>query len=161
MSVKDGNDTLGPDGIVPLALVFGEFPTLRTILGPRVPRPTLTERAQVAQRARKLMAQELAAAKIRRSMKHKTPSATNHTYEPGDAVLVWREKIVNNRIGEFIGPFPVLAYEPHSKIVVVNQNGEKKRYTTAQIRPYIPEPDVVQDSITELNMQGLADENNA
>ena len=54
MSVQAGNEILGPDGIVTSALVFGEFSTVRTILGPRVPRPTLTERAQAAQRSRKL-----------------------------------------------------------------------------------------------------------
>ena len=61
--MKDGNDTLGPDGIVPSTIVFGEFLTVRTILGPWVPRQTLIERAKVAERARKLMAQELTAEK--------------------------------------------------------------------------------------------------
>ena len=31
MSVEAGNDTLGSDGIVPSDLVFGDFPTVRTI----------------------------------------------------------------------------------------------------------------------------------
>ncbi len=25
-------------------------------------------------------------------------------YDPGDQVLVWREKVVNHRIGEWVGP---------------------------------------------------------
>ena len=61
------------------------------------------------------MAQELATSKIKRSIKHKTPSATDHVYEPGDSVLVRRERIVNNRIGEFIGSFTVRAFDPLSK----------------------------------------------
>ena len=111
ISVKAGNDTLGPEGIVPSALVFGEFLTVSTILGTRVPRQTLTERAQVVQRARKIMAQELADSQMKRSIKHKKPSATDHVYDPGEYALVLRDTIVNNRIGEFIGPFIVLAFE--------------------------------------------------
>ena len=34
MVVKAGNDTLGPDEIISSVLVFGQFPTVRTILGP-------------------------------------------------------------------------------------------------------------------------------
>ena len=43
-----------------------EFPIVRTILGLRVPRQSLTEWVQVAQQARKLLAQERAASKIKR-----------------------------------------------------------------------------------------------
>ena len=39
------NDTLGSEGVVPSALVFGEFPSLRTVSGPLVPRPSLAESA--------------------------------------------------------------------------------------------------------------------
>ena len=47
MSVRAGNGTLGPDGIVPSVLVFGEFPTVISIRGAQVPRPTLTERRKL------------------------------------------------------------------------------------------------------------------
>ena len=96
MSVKRENETLGPDGTGRSALVFGELPTLKTILGPLQPRPALTERAKVIRKSKKLMTHELTAAKIKQLMKHKTPSATVHTYSPGDFVLVWREKIKNS-----------------------------------------------------------------
>ena len=33
------NDTLGPEGIVPSSLVFGEFPSLRSIVGPIILAP--------------------------------------------------------------------------------------------------------------------------
>ena len=80
--MRPGNYTLAPDEIVPSAILFGQFPTVRTILGPRVPRPRLTERARISQRARKLITQELAAAKIKRSIKHKAPSGTDHVSSP-------------------------------------------------------------------------------
>ena len=104
------------------------------------------------------MAQELAASKNKRSIKYKTPSATDHVFVPADSVLVWRERIVNKRVGEFIGPFIVLAFDPLSKNVIVDQNRTKKRYTTAQVAPYKSEPEVLHDLITELNMQGVSNE---
>ena len=54
------------------------------------------------------MVQELAAAKIKRSMKHKTTSSTDNIYMPGEPLPVWRDKIVNNQIDEFIFPFTIL-----------------------------------------------------
>ena len=82
---KTKNDILDPDEIDPSALVLGEFPTLRAILGLQVPNPKLTQCVHAVQRARKLKAQELAAAKIKLSMKHKTLSGTGYTCEPGNS----------------------------------------------------------------------------
>ena len=44
MSVKAMNGTLKPEGIVPSALVSGDFPSVRTRSEPKVPRATLEER---------------------------------------------------------------------------------------------------------------------
>ena len=52
IAVKAMNDTLGPEGTVPSALIFGEFPSLFSFTSILVPRPTLTERAQVALKRR-------------------------------------------------------------------------------------------------------------
>ena len=41
LSVKAMNNTLGPERTVPSALVFGEFPSLQSVSGPVLPRPTL------------------------------------------------------------------------------------------------------------------------
>lgn len=59
-AVKAMNDTLGPEGLVPSALVFGEFPSLRSFEGPIIPRPSLSEKALIAQEARRLMSKHLA-----------------------------------------------------------------------------------------------------
>ena len=98
-AVKAMNDTLGPEGIVPSSLVFGEYPSLRSFVGPVLPRPSLAVRAEVAQEARQLMAKYMAQVRIVRALKHNTPSATDHVYQPGDKVLVWREKLDKNGIG--------------------------------------------------------------
>ena len=70
LSIKAMNDTLGPEGIVPSALVFGEFPSLRAYQGPVVPRPALAEHAQAALNARRYMSQNLARARALRALKH-------------------------------------------------------------------------------------------
>ena len=73
LATKVINDTLGPEGIVPSLLVFGEFLSLRSLSGPILPRPTLAERAQAALDARRLMSRHLAQAKVTRAQRHSTP----------------------------------------------------------------------------------------
>lgn len=46
-----------------------------------------------------------------RAVKHSVPSAEDLEYKPGDKVVVWREKVVNNRTGEWFGPFEVPGME--------------------------------------------------
>ena len=135
LAVKAMNDTLGPEGTVPSALVFGEFPRLRSFEGPIVPRPALAERAEAAQEARPYMAKHLAQVRVKQ--------ATDRTYQPGDKVLVWREKLVENQIGEWIGPYTVTNYDAQAKIVLVqkDENSHHERYNLVQVKPFLsPEP---------------------
>ena len=108
-SVKAINDKLGPEGLVPSALVFGEFLPVFTKSEAPAARLTLKESASVAQSARKEMGKIMAEMRVRRALHHRTPSAADRFYQPGDQVIVWRDKIVNHRIGEWLGPFTVLA----------------------------------------------------
>ena len=63
----------------------------------------------------------MAKARVNRALKHSTPDAADVMYTPGDMVLVWREKIVNNRIGEWMGPYKVEGFDPSSKIVHIRE----------------------------------------
>lgn len=92
LSIKAMNDTLGLEGTVPSALVFGEFPILRSLSGPTIPRPSLAERAEGALQARRYMSQLLARAKVKFSLKHRTSPASDRTYPPSEEVLVCSEK---------------------------------------------------------------------
>ena len=143
IAVKAINDTLGPEGIVPSALVFGEFPSIRNFLGPKVPRATLAERAEVALEARKLMSKHMAMTKVRRALTHQMPSAANHTYAPGDKVLVFREKVIENRIGEWQGPFTVMSYDQPTKTVLVQDEpgSSFSKYNVTQVKPYVEPTD--------------------
>ena len=69
------NDTLRPEGIVPSAHVFGEFPSLRAFRGPIVPRPSLAERAEIVLEERRFMLKQMAAVQIKRATHHQTPTA--------------------------------------------------------------------------------------
>ena len=85
------------------------------------------------------MSKHLARVKVKRAQHHRTPKSTDHVYYPGDRVLVWMERQINNRIGFYRGPFTVLSYDSNSKIVLIEEEPGKapKRYSTAQVKPYV------------------------
>ena len=68
---------------------------------------------------------------------------------PEKMCLVRREKIMNNRIRELIGPFTVLHFNERSNIVAIDQDRFTKRYSTSQIRPFLKKPSMLDESITE------------
>ena len=100
------------------------------------------------------MAEAQAKSRLKREIKHQSPKMQSYTYSPEDKVLVWREKIVNNRIEEFIGPFTALHNDERSAIVAIDQDGVIKRYSSSQIRPFLKQPSMLDDSITERNIEG-------
>lgn len=53
MTVKEINNTLGTEGVVPSALVFSKYPQIRAPGTGILPRPDLAERAKIAEEARK------------------------------------------------------------------------------------------------------------
>lgn len=104
LSVKAVNDTLGPEGLVPSALVFGEFPQVGTRSEVREEMPSLKKRATLADLARREMGERMAELRLKRALHHAVPPACDRSYQPGDKVLVWREKLIADRIGEWLGP---------------------------------------------------------
>lgn len=139
LSIKSMNDTLGLEGLVPSALMFGEFPqVVRSATSPS-PRSTLASSAQVAIAARKEMTQHMAKLRVKRALHHRVPSAADRSYSPGDKVLVWREKQVNNRIGEWLGPFSVLATDDQKKLMYIQDAkiGAARPFGAGQVKPYL------------------------
>lgn len=61
------------------------------------------------------MAKLIAKMRIRRAHHHNTPADANKFYQVDDKVLVWRERIVNHRTGEWVGPFIVLESDESRK----------------------------------------------
>ena len=138
-AVKAMNDTLGPEGLVPSALVFGEYPQIRARSENATERPTTAQRGEVAEMARKEMSRIMATMKTRRALHHAVPPSCDRTYELGDKVLIWREKQVSQRIGEWLGPFEVNAVDYNRKLVFVRdvKIGQARPFNVAQVKPYL------------------------
>lgn len=49
--------------------------------------------------------------RVQRAHRHRVPIAADCVLEFGQEVLLWREKVVENCIGEWIGLFPILAFD--------------------------------------------------
>ena len=130
---------LGPEGGVPSALVFSEFPWLRSFVGPIIPRASLAARALVAQAARRYMAHHLAQVRVKPALHFQTPQETDQTYQTGDKVHVWREKLVENRIGEWSGPYTLYSYDAAARIMLVQKDPESpyERYNITQIITFV------------------------
>lgn len=140
LAVKSINDTLGPEGLVPSALVFGVYPEVYTISEQRRSKLHNFERAKVANYARLEMEKVMADLRLKRAETYAVPPASDAMFHKGEQVLVWREKVISNRIGEWIGPFTVERFEKENKLVHVNISGKIKPFNIAQIKSYhIPE----------------------
>ena len=138
IAVKAMNDSLGPEGLVPSALVFGEYPSVHTKSEVPSPRAALISRAEVANAARKEMEQIMARMRVQRALKHATPISADRAFEVGSEVLVWRENTVDNRIGEFVGPFKVLGTDYERRLVYVQdcKIGPARPFNIAQVKTY-------------------------
>lgn len=78
---------------------------------------TLGERAKSASTARREMEQHMAKLRFQRSLPHNVPPSANSAYQPCGKVLIWREKLISNRIGEWVGPFEVNGVDNTSMLV--------------------------------------------
>lgn len=140
LGIKAMNDTLLPEGLVPLSLVFGDLKWITDLSKTDQPlRPTTDERAFLANEACDEMAQKMENLLVKRSLRHRTPASTDQIYIPGDMPLVWRENIVNNRIGEFLGPYKVRSFNCETKLVYIEDEKSKsiQPFCTTQVKPYI------------------------
>ena len=56
---------------------------------------------------------------------HRTTREMDHVFQPGDQVLLWMEKQVNNSTGTYRGPFIALSIDADSKIVIIEKEPGK------------------------------------
>ena len=80
----------------------------------------------------------MAELRVRRALKHSTPTASSRVNSPGDQMLVWRQRVVDGRIGERLSPFTVLATDETKKIVFVQdvRIGAARPFNIAQVKHY-------------------------
>ena len=83
------------------------------------------------------MTEAQAKSRLKHAIKYQSLKMQSYTCLPGDKVLVWCEKIVNNRMGEFIGAFTVPHHDERSKIVAIYQDVAIKRYSISQMKSFL------------------------
>ena len=125
LAVKASNDTLGPDGYVPSRLVYGVDPALPVV---NARHPAQRERMEALDTAKREMATITAENRIKQALRSKLPPATRYDIQPGDNVLVYREKEK-----EWMGPHRVARI--CKKEVFVDWEGKEKHFNLAQVLP--------------------------
>jgi hypothetical protein len=122
-AVLAANQTLGPEGIVPVTLVLGIIPRISTRL------PNQPERVQAMIGAREEMRKLMAKAKVARALKRAVPPGADQFYAVGDRVLVFREEPEG-----FTGPFRI-EHVDH-KTIYIRDGNQTKAFSRAQVKPY-------------------------
>ena len=93
----------------------------------------------------------MAKALISRAMRHAVPSAADKRYDPGDKVLVWREKVNSNRIGERVWPFDVVDSDEERKLGFVRdvKIGAARPFNVATVKHYLTPEVLAHSFLTE------------
>jgi transposase InsO family protein len=123
-AVHAANETLGPEGIVPVTLVFGIIPRIGNKL------PKQPERVQAMISARHEMREIMAKLKVSRALRRAVPPAADTVLVPGDLVLVFREDPEG-----FSGPFTVQNVVSKT-VFVTNDQGNVKPFSCTQVKPF-------------------------
>lgn len=147
------NQTAGPHGLVPTLLVFGVIP--RTPVTP-VLLPDQHSRMKAMVDARKQMQAVVAKARLRVALSANVPAAADRVVNPGDQVLVYRERPVD----EWVGPFSLVAQR--DKIVWLAIDGVLKQFSVDKIKKYqppatLPTPETTDQSAANPPPAGSAD----
>lgn len=72
------------------------------------------------------------------ALRHNTPSASDISYESGERVLVFGERVIKNRIGERLGPFTIkgVCMERNLDYAQLKDKDSPKAFYLAQVRKY-------------------------
>eukprot|EP00171_Calliarthron_tuberculosum_P023324 IDg23324t1 len=99
------------------------------------------------------MSRHMAKTRVNRALRHKIPSAADRSFTIGDKVLVWREKQVNHRIGEWLGPYEVDSFEPDKKLVFVRETqiGNARPFNITQVKLYHPPDELANTFLSDIH----------
>lgn len=146
------NDTLGPEGLLPLALVFGEYPRTRTDSKPNPVHATVQSRADLATAAWKEIEYKMTKLRVHRAMAHAVPLAAARDYQPGDKFLVWCEKQVSNHISGWLGAFEVTGVDYEKKLVFIRDTpvGPSRPFNVVQVKHYFSPELTAHNFVTDI-----------
>lgn len=118
--------------------MFGEFPQVYIRSEAPDQRGSVARRSKIANAAWLEMQNHMSLLRLNRALKHKTTAAADMSYKVGDNVLVWREKVVVSRIGEWLGPFMISAIDVTNKLVYVQDEhiSGANPFSLAQVKRY-------------------------
>lgn len=90
------------------------------------------------------MSQLMAQMRINRALRHNTPPCADLQYNPDDLVLIWGKNLVNNRIGEVLGPLKVSSFNRQTKVVHVKDRNTSsiQAFNIIQVKTFF-DPDVL------------------
>lgn len=83
------------------------------------------------------MEQEMANICISRALKHEISGTVTVDLEPGAKVLRWRENVISNRIGEWIGPYTESKYDFKRKLVWL-KDYTKNPFSITHVKNHYP-----------------------
>ena len=141
-AIKGINDTMGPEGLVPSLLVFGVVPSFPTV---HAELPAQKERLAALDAARKEMETVTSELRVQQALRSKLPPASKYHVEPGDNVLVYRE-----RTKRYEGPYTVKRV--CEKEIYVEVKGVEKHFNISQI---LPEPKARGDAELKRLLAGM------
>jgi Reverse transcriptase (RNA-dependent DNA polymerase) len=136
VAVKAINDTVGPNGLIPTLLVFGTMPQLPLMQGTLSPYTGQEQRDHALRTATAEYRKYVSERRLQTALRAKTATAMTCIHQPGDRVLVYRER---PQLWE--GPYSVVMQD--GKIVTVKLNDEtsQQRFNVSNVKPYQP-PDI-------------------
>lgn len=91
LAIKAMKETLGPEDLVTSALVFRDYPQVRTRSEDPFEQPNLSNLAAIAASARADMVKHMNKIRVHRAIRHANPSSADRAFNHSDQVLVWRE----------------------------------------------------------------------
>ena len=127
MAVKAVNDTAGPDGLIPILLVYGAYLRMSN-LDP--PAPSVIDRAAIIRKAMAEIVKLRAKQTVNSALHHRNGPDTTpiHNLPLNSEVLVWRES------GNWTGPYRLLAVEGETCRVQLPNGPTSFRSTS--VKPY-------------------------
>lgn len=85
---------------------------------------------------------------------HNTPPATDTIYKPGDHVLIWREKQVENRISDWLCPYVAVSVYIDDNITLARKSTDSSivRFLVTQAKHFMAEDEATADYLQSLHV---------
>jgi hypothetical protein len=129
------NSTLGPDGLVPILLVYGQLPRVPSLAS--IPPLTVKQRFSLMTTARAEYEQWVAQQRVATGLSKKPSESADRMYAAGEQVYVYRE-----RHRAWMGPHKIISVD--GKDVVLELPNGHQHFTVAMVRPSMIQTTVIQ-----------------